>query len=262
MMSVRGSFIAAGAFLERAGAKLRHMASPSAGGFEVFLAPAALAFNQARLDHLGSLGLGIAGKRVLEVGAGIGLMTGFFEQLGCEVVSTEGRADNVAEIRRRYPHRTVKQMNLNDGEDWAALGHFDCVFCYGTLYHLAEPERALASLAAVGDTLLLETCTWPGAHDDVNLVREGPALNQAIGQVGCRPTRAWIVKRLQALWGHAYVTVDQPDSDEFETDWVLPYKHGNHRAVFVASRTPLDLPRLTTALPERQARWRPSGARG
>ncbi len=37
--------------------------------FAVFLAPAALAINQARQSHLASLGL--ANKRVLEVGAGI-----------------------------------------------------------------------------------------------------------------------------------------------------------------------------------------------
>ena len=44
---------------------------PRAGDpFAVFLAPAAHAINQARQVHLGSLGLELANKRVLEVGIG------------------------------------------------------------------------------------------------------------------------------------------------------------------------------------------------
>ena len=245
----------AGSILQRAGSRMQRIAGDG-GGFDVFLAPSALKFNEARMAHLGSLGLDLEGKRVLEVGAGIGLLTEFFERQGAEVVTTEGRADNVAEVKRRYPHRTVKQINLDEPSTWAALGKFDVVFCYGTLYHLARPEEALTALAGVGDILLLETATTPGSHEAVHLVRESHSVNQALALVGCRPTRPWIMKRLQALWGHAYVTIDQPDSDEFETDWALPYKHGNHRAVFVASRRPLNLPKLTTTLPDQQERWR------
>jgi len=46
--------------------------------FAGFLEPNALALNQARLNHLATLDLPIDGKSVLEVGAGIGLLTGFF----------------------------------------------------------------------------------------------------------------------------------------------------------------------------------------
>jgi hypothetical protein len=105
--------------------------------------------------------------------------------------------------------------------------------------------------------LLLETCLTPGSHVDVHLVREGPALNQALGGVGCRPTRPWIMERLRALWGYAYTTIDQPNHPDFEMDWNVPYKHGNHRAVFVAARVPLRLPKLVETLPAVQARMSP-----
>jgi SAM-dependent methyltransferase len=254
-LTPRTAAIAAGSLLQRAGYKIQHLAGPAPGGFDVFLAPAALQFNEARLRHLGALGFAFAGKRVLEVGAGIGLLSEFFERQGAQLVSTEGRADNVAEIKRRYPQRTVKQINLDAPETWASLGTFDFVFCYGTLYHLARPEEALRALSSIGHTLLLETATTPGDHDAVHLVRESESVNQALALVGCRPTRPWIMRCLRELWGYAYVTVEQPDSDEFETDWELPYKHGNHRAVFVASRDPLSLPGLTTTLPARQPRF-------
>jgi methyltransferase family protein len=226
-------------------------ASRSAAVFET---PDALHINRARLDHLASLGLDIDGKRVIEVGAGIGLLGEFFERRGCRLLATEGRADNLAEIARRFPSREIRQVDLDRDHDLTALGRFDFAFCYGTLYHLAKPREALAALAGVADTLLLETCLTPGRHTDVHLVREGPSHNQAIAGVGCRPTRPWIMETLRALWGHAYTTTDQPDHPDFETDWLVPYKHGNHRAVFVASRTPIARPKLTEVLPDRQPR--------
>jgi hypothetical protein len=42
--------------------------------FDCFLRPNALAINQARQDHLASLGFPLAPGSVLEVGAGIGLL--------------------------------------------------------------------------------------------------------------------------------------------------------------------------------------------
>jgi hypothetical protein len=67
----------------------------------------ALAINAARQDHLASFDLPISGKRVLEAEAGIELHTAFFLDRSCSVPLTERRADNVAEIRRRFPTRKV-----------------------------------------------------------------------------------------------------------------------------------------------------------
>jgi SAM-dependent methyltransferase len=219
----------------------------------VFDSDDARRINSARLDHLATFGLPIDGTRVLEVGAGVGLLTGFFEARGCRVLSTDGRSENVDEMRRRFPHRDVRHFDLDRDNDWTPLGRFDIVFCYGTLYHLAKPADALTALAAVSDMLLLETCLTPGSHTAVHLVRESSSSNQALGGIGCRPTRPWVMDHLRALWGHAYTSVTQPHHPDFETDWQLPYKHGNHRAVFVASRTPLSLSTLLTTLPDRQA---------
>ena len=58
---------------------------PMPADFSVFLEPEAPRINHARQDHLAALGLDLQAKRVLEVGAGIGLHTEFFEKRGCEV---------------------------------------------------------------------------------------------------------------------------------------------------------------------------------
>ena len=246
---------ALGTLLRRVGSRLearqQRAISGSAAAFET---ADALHLNAARLDHLATLGFALDGARVIEVGAGIGLLSGFFESRGCTLVSTEGRTDNVAEMRRRFPARDVRQVDLDNEPDLSSLGRFDVAFCYGTLYHLAKPAEALRALAGVADTLLLETCLTPGSHVDVHLVRESASQNQALAGIGCRPTRSWVMEQLRSLWGYAYTTVDQPNHPDFETDWLVPYKHGNHRAVFIASRRPLPLPKLIAGLPDRQPR--------
>ncbi|SEC59903.1 methyltransferase, FkbM family [Rhizobiales bacterium GAS191] len=244
--------------------------------FDVFLAQDALNINRARLNHLATLGLELQNKRVLEVGAGIGLLTGFFEERGCDVLSTEGNSANVAEMRRRYPQRRIGLLDLDYPGDLTGLGSFDVIFCYGTLYHLQYPDLALAQLANVcSGMILLETIVRTGNYPEVQLMTEPPVANQALFGVGCRPTRSWVMAALRKHFGHAYTTLDQPDFPDFVGDWDVVNKEGNLRAVFVGSKRPLAASGLTETLlvrhrhaSRRTIRRRPSrvwidvGARG
>lgn len=220
-----------------------------------FLEENALAINDARMRHLASLELPIEGRSVLEVGAGIGLLTSFFEQRGCRVLTTDARPENVAEIRRRFPKRRTAVVDLEHPEQVDALGRFDIVFCYGTLYHLAAPEPALQAMSRVSDMILLETCLSPGHQDDSPNVAEELTHNQAFSGVGSRPTRRWVMERLRRCWGHGYLSVTQPAHPDFPIDWTVPSTTPNVRAIFVGSRTPLANPHLTTEIPDRQPRF-------
>lgn len=221
--------------------------------FAVFLSPEALAINAARLTHLASLGLDISGKSVLEVGAGIGLHTSFFEDLGCSVLCTDGRPENVNEIARRYPHRRTLVLDLDTVEDLSFLGSFDIVYCYGTLYHLTRPEHALAALSVVcREMILLETCVTPGNEKDVHFVCESASPNQSLHGKGCRPTRPWVMEKLRKYFGWAYITRTQPRHPDFDLDWVNPLQKPLHRSVFIGSKTPIDNPLLTEDIPDQQ----------
>jgi len=222
--------------------------------FDVFLSEQAKDINHARLRHLASLGLDLRGKRVLEVGAGIGLHTEFFEQLGCTVISTDGRPGNVQELRRRYPWRDARVFDLDAPKILEGLGRFDIVYCYGALYHLQRPEEAIRRLSGLClELLLLETLVIPAAGSSVEFVREDAAtVNQGTAGGGCRPSREWVLDRLRESFGYAYATRTQPLHADFDLDWTRPLAGKNHRAVFVASKAPLDNPRLSDTLSERQ----------
>jgi len=217
--------------------------------------------NQRRLEHLASLHLPLEHLRVLEVGAGIGDLTPFFLDRNCEVVITEGRPDNLALLRQRYPQQPVRFLDLDDPpEDFGQ--RFDVVFCYGVLYHLSQPLKALAFLARHCDQLLLlETCVSYGEEPQLHPCAENAALpTQSLRGIGCRPTRVWVYQQLARHFPYVYLPRTQPYHPEFPCDWSTPPpSSGLTRAIFIASRQPLSHPLLTPELLTRQVRcWFPS----
>lgn len=211
--------------------------------------------NQRRQEHLASLQLPLSGSSVLEVGAGIGDHTSFFLDRGCTVISTEGRPENVERLRARFPALDVRLLDLDPPPDTPIAA--DAVYCYGLLYHLGDPEPALRYLAScAGELLLLETCVSYGDDESVNIVEEPKASpSQAVSGRGCRPTRPWVWARLQESFEHVYATTTQPWHEQFPLDWTVAPADGRlTRAVFIASRQPLESPRLVSHLPARQQR--------
>ena len=110
--------------------------------------------NSRRLEHLATLSLDLAGRKVLEVGAGIGDHTSFFLDRGCRVTALEGRLENVEILKSRFPSVETSWLDLDDDEI-RHLGRFEIVYAYGVLYHLAEPRRAIARMSAWCSDLLL-----------------------------------------------------------------------------------------------------------
>ena len=216
-----------------------------------------LRHNQRRLEHLATLGLPLGGRSVIEVGAGIGDHTEFFLDRGCSVLTSDGRPENVAVLRERYPWIAVRLLDL-DQPDPSFADAAEIVYCYGTLYHLGRPEEALAFLAArCQSLLLLETCVSFGDDLSLNAVDElSFHPSQAVSGRGCRPTRPWVLDQLRRHFEHVYVPHTQPWHPEFPLDWTAaPPPAGElSRAVFVASREVLVNPALSETLLERQTR--------
>jgi SAM-dependent methyltransferase len=200
-----------------------------------------------RLEHLANLNLDLGNKTVLEVGAGVGHLTSFWIDRGCIVTSTEGREENVFEFHKRHPDWEVWQIDLEKPHSHAQFGTFDIVFCYGALYHVANPLLTLESLAEVcGGLFLLETCVWFEDDGGTHPVREG-GMDQSIHGTGCRPSRNWIFSNMRTIFNHTYMPTTQPYHHEYPIFWPST-PHGFRRSTFIGSSAPLDNPMLSEQL--------------
>lgn len=216
-----------------------------------------LRHNSRRLEHLASLRIPVAGMSVLEVGAGIGDHSNYYIDRGCAVTITEARAENLERLRVRYPFCKIQFLDMQHPSPIEGAP-FDAIHCYGLLYHLNNPGRALEFLAKCSKKLLfLETCVSFGDEDAVNLVTETKLVpTQAYSGTGCRPTRTWLFHELRKTFQHVYVPRTQPCHEEFPLDWNAPERHtaSLQRAIFVASHVPLQYDMLTSDLIMNQTR--------
>jgi hypothetical protein len=216
-----------------------------------------LRHNARRLEHLASLRIPVAGLTVLEVGAGIGDHTHYYIDRGCSVTITEVRHDSLRHLRGRYPDQDVEHLDL-DNPSALASSSFDIVHCYGLLYHLRTPRRALEYLSGCcRKHLFLETCVSFGDTKSINLVNEQKhSPTQACSGKGCRPTRSWIFDALGDLFPYVYTPITQPHHEEFPIDWTAPEKHASaiSRAVFIGSKDKMENALMVPRLLDHQTR--------
>jgi SAM-dependent methyltransferase len=101
------------------------------------------------------------GKRVLDVGCGMGRNPYWYLEAGAASVVGIDMDDGSLEAARRnlaaFPNARVEKLSAHD-LDPGRHGTFDRVTCIGVLHHLADPENALArmwSCVAPGGDLVL-----------------------------------------------------------------------------------------------------------
>jgi len=223
------------------------------GGVEVFDTPNAVAMNQARMANLAAMGLRLSGKRVLDIGCGVGHLGARLAEMGCSVVCIDGRDTNIISLQTRYPHLEAHVGNV-ESDDLSRFGRFPIVLCYGLLYHLENPLQSLRNMAAVCDEmLLLETIICDHEKALVRVEDESTDVNQAMGGIAGRPTPHYVVLALNRVgFPFVYAPVVPPEHEDFRFEWrnnLDCARHGhNLRCIFVASRAELKNPALISLL--------------
>jgi len=211
-----------------------------------FLSQAYQEINIERLKHLDGLGLDLTGRRVIDLGAGIGDHSLFYLMKDCHVTALEGRSDLVDFIRYRLGIPAVTCDMETDLALLRSYSGFDFVHCYGLLYHLSNPAEFLAAAANVGETLLLETIVSPDDSGEANLVAEDRTnATQAVSGLGCRPNRRWLFAAMKALFPFVYVPFRQPRHPQFPCMWEAP-NTTHSRVVFIGSHSPVQSRELST----------------
>ncbi len=203
----------------------------------------------ARLEHLAALDLPLAGRSVIDVGCGIGRLSEFFVERGCDVLCVDGRAENIEQLRRLYPERRAAVVDVTT-DQLLEHGSFDVVFCYGLLYHLTDPLAFLRSAASIcRELMIVETCITDSDQRVAFLVDDPDDPTMALNRVASRPSPAYVATGLRlAGFEHVYSPASLPrhrDFDYTRRNDLAHLRDGNvMREIFVASRRELRLAAL------------------
>ena len=210
--------------------------------------------NSRRLEHLASLQLDLMNKSVLEIAAGVGDHTSFYQDRGCDITVTDVRPENLKYMKNRFQKDGNIKVQFFDIDNPVEFEeYFDLVHCYGALYHSSNPEKLIEYLSKTGQTLLMETCVTPEGKDTFLVNEHSFDPSQAFYGKGCRPGRSWLWEVLSKNFEFVYTTRTQPVHEEFPVLWsdIKVSKSNLTRGVFIASHTAINNHNLIPALIER-----------
>lgn len=193
--------------------------------------------NRIRLEHLDSLQLSIPETaNVLELGAGVGDLTGYWLERCQKVTCVEGRKENSDQIVEKYATVEVIRSNLDGLSVFPES--YDVVFAYGILYHLLYPYRALKRWAMVcRELLLIETVISKGRTDYIN-VEDSSDPTAGMSGTAVWPYYPNLLSWLKEMFQCVYAPARPPDYEEYTTP--SQEAKGLVRRVLLASRSGLD----------------------
>ncbi len=177
-------------------------------------------------------------SKAVDAGCGVGFFSQTLAECGLNVRGFDGRGENVAEARRRFPHIPFEQGDIEE-RAILELGRYDLVLCCGLLYHLENPLLAIRHLRGLTEKcLLLESMCLPEEKPSMLLREEPRQDDQSLTDVACYPSEGSLVKMLyRAGFRMVYRVIPLPDHEDFrETTG-----RARRRTVLLASTAPIDI---------------------
>ena len=178
----------------------------------------------------------------LDAGCGPGFFTKLLSDCGLQVQGFDGRAVNTTQASQRYPNIPFDTYDVEDASV-LKLGVFDLVLCFGLLYDLESPLRAIRHLQSLtGKVLVLESMVIPGKESIVLLREEPKSDDQSLTDLAFYPSERCIVKMLYGPGFRGCI-----GQDHCQIMMISERRQNMRRArtVLVASYEPITLPALT-----------------
>ncbi len=177
-------------------------------------------------------------SNALDAGCGVGFFSQVLAECGLNVCGFDGRGDNAAEARRRFPQIPFAEADIQDRAIFE-LGSFDFVLCFGLLYHLENPVLAIRNLRALTQKcLLLESMCLPEEQSTMLLREEPRQRDQSLTDMACYPSERSLVKMLyRAGFSAVYRVTPLPEHDDFRET----LDHLRRRTVLLAAFEPIDV---------------------
>jgi len=183
-------------------------------------------------------------QTAIDVGCGMGFFSEFLRDSGFQVSALDGRKENVEEAQRRVENVNFRQADVED-PSLPTLGSFDLVLCFGLLYHLENPFRAIRNLYALtGKVLIVESMCVPDESSLLYLLDEGKLEDQGLNYVALYPSEGCLIKMFwRAGFPFVYRFRDLPDHEQFRDT----SSRKRSRTMLVGSQLKLEIPALVPA---------------
>src|SRR5713101_7108832 len=180
----------------------------------------------------------LALSNAVDTGCGVGFFSQTLLECGLNVRGFDGRAENVSEVRRRFPQVPFERGDIEE-RAILQLGRFDLVLCFGLLYHLESPLLAIRNLRGLTEKcLLLESMCLPGEKPSMLLRVEPRQEDQSLTEIAWYSSEVSLVKMLyRSGFSTVYRVIPLPDHEDFRETT----EHARRRTVLLASTTPIDV---------------------
>jgi 2-polyprenyl-3-methyl-5-hydroxy-6-metoxy-1,4-benzoquinol methylase len=179
-----------------------------------------------------------AGKRVLEIGCGLGTDTMRFARAGARVTAVDLSARSLEIARQRAEVYGVSdrvsfcEANAEELRDYVRPEPYDLVYSFGVIHHSPHPERVLRQIrehfVAPTTTVKLMVYHWQSwkvlsilmteAHGAFWRLREAVARHSE-AQTGCPVTYCYTQSEMRALLAAHRFAVD-----DLWVDHIFPYR--------------------------------------
>lgn len=170
------------------------------------------------------------GRRVLEIGSGIGTMAINFARAGADYTGVELSAESLALTQQRfevYGHRgRFYQGNAEHLTDFVPVEPYDLVFTWGVIHHTPNPAQILAEAQ---NYMKSGTCfkVMVYAHDSWKNYMIQAGHDQPEAQYGCPIAYTYTKQELIDMIGPGFrvISVEQDHIFPFQIE---PYKQGRY----------------------------------